>query len=152
MVEGGKQKRLELEILTSLWNTKVFNREVRISSSNLPFSSFLCDFFFETCLENFEFHMRHYSSLKSFIQKFFFECNSKYTSSRLGLDGYQEVRNGQELSPWQQFTVFEGNGVTRTVLGPASFINHSCEPNVNLDCGGATKLIVRLYLSRDSTI
>ena len=35
------------------------------------------------------------------------------------------------------------------MLGPASFINHSCEPNVKFECGGATKLIVRVYPLRD---
>ena len=35
------------------------------------------------------------------------------------------------------------------MLGPVSFINHSCEPNVKFKCGGATKLIVRVYPLRD---
>ena len=35
------------------------------------------------------------------------------------------------------------------MLGPVSCINHSCEPNVKFECGGATKLIVRVYPLRD---
>ena len=69
--------------------------------------------------------------------------------SRLGLDGYFEELNGQELSPGQDFFVFEGNGVTRIMLGPASFINHSCEPNDEFECSGATNLIVQVYPLRD---
>ena len=54
---------------------------------------------------------------------FVFECNSKHTSSRLGLDGYLEDLNGQELSPGQEFSVFEGNGVTRIRLDPTGVLS-----------------------------
>ena len=77
------------------------------------------------------------------IRCFLFE--SKYTSSRLGLDGYLQDLNGHGLSPGQEFSVFGDNGLTRIMLGPASFINHSCEPNVKFECGSAKKLIVRVY-------
>ena len=88
--------------------------------------------------------------ISSFKISISFLLESKHRSSRLGLDGYLEGRNGQELSPGQEFSVFEGDdGLTRLMLGPASFINHSCEPNVKFECGGATKLIVRVYPLRD---
>ena len=127
----------------------LFNREVRISNSNLPFSSFVFESYSKFVEKNLRFIcvIIHHSNLS--FRGFLFECNSKYTSSRLGLDGYLEDLNGQELSPGQEFSVFEGNGVTRIMLGPVSFINHSCEPNVKFECGGATKLIVRVYPLRD---
>ena len=127
----------------------LFNREVRISYCNLPFSSFLFESYSKFVEKNLRFIcvIIHHCNLS--FRGFPFECNSKYTSSRLGLDGYLEDLNGQELSPGQEFSVFECNGVTRIMLDPASFINHSCEPNVKFECGGATKLIVRVYPLRD---
>ena len=130
-------------------NVLLFNREVKISRSNHPFSSFLFESYSKFVGRNFKFicGIMHHSNLS--FRSFLIECNWKYTSSRLGLDGYLEDLNGQELSPGQEFSVLEGNGVTRRMLGPASSPNHSCEPNVKYECGGATKLIVRVYPLKD---
>ena len=35
------------------------------------------------------------------------------------------------------------------MLGPLSFLNHSCEPNVKFECVGATELIIRVCPLRD---
>ena len=123
---------------------------MEISNSNLPFSSFLFESYSKFVEKNLRFIcvIIHHSNFS--FRGFLFECNSKYMSSRLGLDGYLGGLNGQELSPGQEFSVFEGdNGLTRIMLGPASFINHSCEPNGKFEFGGATKLIVRVYPLRD---
>ena len=144
-----KKNAMTMEEIMEFQQFLLFNREVRFSNSNLPFSSFLFESYSKFVEKNLRFIcvIIHHSNLS--FRGFPFECNSKYTSSRLGLDGYLEDLNGQELSPGQEFSVFEGNGVTRKMLGPASFINHSCEPNVKFECGGATKLIVRVYPLRD---
>ena len=55
-----------------------------------------------------------------------------------GLDGYfaDAVQNAPSFSV---FGATDNNSKERIMLGPASFINHSCEPNAVFVCGGPTK-------------
>ena len=61
----------------------------------------------------------------------------------VGLNGYVENVEG-DLSPEQSFSVFGGCKGDRIMLGPTSFVNYSCKPNVEYVAGGQTKLIVRV--------
>ena len=55
-----------------------------------------------------------------------------------GVDGYfaDAVQNAPSFSV---FGATDNNSKERIMLGPASFINHSCEPNAVFVCGGPTK-------------
>ena len=59
-----------------------------------------------------------------------------------GLDGY--FADAPENAP--RFSIFarqikpgSGNTKEQIMLGPASFINHSCEPNATYECGGPSR-------------
>ena len=65
-----------------------------------------------------------------------------------GLDGY--FAPAVEGAP--TFSIFGSEkGVEKILLGPASFVNHSCEPNAIFACGGPTKsnTILRIETLRE---
>ena len=65
-----------------------------------------------------------------------------------GLDGY--FAPAVEGAP--TFSIFGSEkGVEKIMLGPASFVNHSCEPNAIFACGGPTKsnTILRIETLRE---
>ena len=133
----------------------IWLRRVRISQkSKLLASVFLSEVFLMNLIRNFLWKVRKFieiriSSSNISFKRFLFESKSKYTLSQLGHYGYLEDLNKQKPSAGQEFFVYErDNSVTRILLVPAGFINHSCEPNVKFECGGATKLVVRVIVLR----